>query len=230
MFRHSRPEAALTVWQWQNPRMDLPTYRQLRRQARRLAQSIEEAEDLVQDTLLAALQAGRSDTPWLTGTLRLQAAMRVRSAVRRRRREAESALHSEPALAAPVADGAQAPALLRLLPPAARRVATLALHGLNADEVRWILGISDAAFRQRLTSIRKALEQRPGAPTMDIADRRADSTMRGNELQFGLMRRGLKAALQDNPGLGTHDADGHLIVLRGRPSNDAHKPARGGNR
>jgi len=35
-------------------------------------------------------------------------------------------------------------------------------------------------------------------------------------LQFGLIRRALKAALQGAEGLGTHDGDGHLIVLRQR--------------
>ncbi len=211
--------------------MDLHTYRELRRLARRLTQHADEGEDLVQETLLAALQVGRSDIEWLAGTLRRQAAMHVRSAVRRRQREANVAqVDHDDASADNAADGASTRALLIRLPPAARRVATLALHGLNADEVRWILGISDAAFRQRMTSIRKILERLPGAPTMDLAGKRTDSAMRGNELQFGLMRRALKAALQENSGLGTHDADGHLIVLRGRPSNDAHKSARGGNK
>jgi DNA-directed RNA polymerase specialized sigma24 family protein len=211
--------------------MNLEHYRDLRRQARHLSRTVDEAEDLVQDTLLAALQAGRSDAAWLAGTLRRQAAMQIRTAVRRRRREQaiidEGADAIEPELA-----GArwQPETLLQRLPPAARRLATLALHGLNAEEVRWILGITDTAFRQRLTSIRKTLERLPGAPTMDLAGERADSAMRGNELQFGLMRRALKAALQDNSGLGTHDVDGHLIVLRGRPSNDAHKSVRGGNK
>jgi DNA-directed RNA polymerase specialized sigma24 family protein len=211
--------------------MDLPTYRALRRQARRLTQHADEAEDLVQDTLLAALQAGRSDVEWLAGTLRRQAAMQVRSTLRRRRREADVAqADRDDALLGNASDGVLTGVLLNRLPPAARRVATLALHGLNADEVRWILDIGDAAFRQRLTSIRKTLGSQPGAPMMDLAGRRVDSEMPGSELQFGLMRRALKAALQDNAGLGTHDADGHLIVLRGRPSIDAHKSPRGGNK
>ena len=47
---------------------------------------------------------------------------------------------------------------------------------------------------------------------------------RAVELQFGLVRRALKAALAGRAGLGTHDADGHLIVIRG-----AHRAAPGGN-
>jgi DNA-directed RNA polymerase specialized sigma24 family protein len=211
--------------------MDLPTYRELRRRARRLSKSIEEAEDLVQDTLLAALQAGRSDIEWLAGTLRLQAAMRVRSAVRRRRREAEAAVVTiDSAAAVAAADGIQAHALLKRLPPAARRVATLALHGLNAEEVRWILSISDAAFRQRLTSIRRTLARLPGVAGIVVAEAGAGGREGADELQFGLMRRALKAALLGADGLGTHDGDGHLIVLRPRSVHDAHKSLPCGNK
>ena len=67
--------------------MDIDTYRQLRRQAAGLTRSEADVDDLVQDVLLAALQAGRSDIAWLTGVMRNQAAMHVRSAIRRRRSE-----------------------------------------------------------------------------------------------------------------------------------------------
>lgn len=195
--------------------MDLATYRTLRRQAQRLTRTPEEAEDLVQDTLLSALQAGRQDAPWLAGTLRRQAALQVRSAVRRRRRERVVSLpeHGDLAMASTI-DRAPMLAVLGPLSPAARRLATLALHGLNADEVRWILGISDAAFRQRLTSIRKHLLRLPDAARagrMIASERDAGD---GGALPFGLIRRALKAALHGSDGLGTHDADGHLIVLR----------------
>jgi DNA-directed RNA polymerase specialized sigma24 family protein len=195
--------------------MDLATYRALRRQAQRLTRTPDEAEDLVQDTLLSALQAGRQDAPWLAGTLRRQAALQVRAAVRRRRRESAvlSPQQDDPVIA-PTLDRVRVRALLGPLPPAARRLATLALHGLNADEVRWILGVSDAAFRQRLTSIRKHLTRLPDADrlgTLVAAERNAGH---GSALPFGLIRRALKAALHGGDGLGTHDADGHLIVLR----------------
>ncbi|MET0808028.1 MAG: sigma factor, partial [Pseudoxanthomonas sp.] len=42
-------------------RMDIKTYRRLHAQAARLSRSTADAEDLVQETLLAALQAGRAD-------------------------------------------------------------------------------------------------------------------------------------------------------------------------
>jgi RNA polymerase sigma-70 factor (ECF subfamily) len=204
--------------------MDLATYRALRAQARRLARSAEDAADLVQDVLVAALEAGREDLPWLSGTLRNLAAMQARGAVRRRRREA---VVSGPAQAqvetAPSRDPQH---LLQSMPPAARRVAVLALHGLDGDEIRWILGLSATAFRQRLTSIRKALGTLPPtlrAETLALAYVRDPA--RSVELQFGLLRRALKAALRGEAGLGTHDADGHLLILR----PGAHVPPPGGN-
>lgn len=166
---------------------------------------------------MAALQAGRDDAAWLAGVMRNLAAMAVRSAVRRRRREAADAIDPEHA-AAPDAEQADAAVLLQRLPPAARRVAILALHGLSAEEIRWILDLTPAAFRQRLTSIRKSLgalapEQRAQALALAYVREPARSV----DLQFGLVRRALKAALAVRPaGLATHDVDGHLIVIHGR--------------
>ena len=100
-----------------------------------------------------------------------------------------------------------------------------ALHGLDADEIRWILGIADTAFRQRLSRIRKALGELPPAQRAEAqALAYVRDPGRTVELQFGLVRRALKAALAGRAGLGTHDADGHLLVIRG-----AHVPAPGGN-
>lgn len=197
--------------------MDLLTYRDLRRQAQRLTLTPDEAEDLVQDTLLAALQAGRSDAPWLAGTLRRQAALQVRAAVRRRRRESDALLLVEERVgAAPTVDGAPVLEVLVRLSPAARRLATLAAHGLNAEEVRWILGVSDVAFRQRLTSIRKQLARLQGVDSAVLAAAPERGGNDADALQFGLIRRVLKAALHGADGVGTHDSDGHLIVLRHR--------------
>lgn len=206
--------------------MDLDTYRQLRAQALRLTRRVEEAEDLVQDTLLAALQAHRADLPWLIGVLRHQAAMAARTAVRRRRRETQLTIDEEASPAeAPVP--APAPrAWLETLPPSARRVAVLALHGLSADEIRWILRIEPTAFRQRLTRIRKALgELAPELRAQGLALAYVRDPVRGVELQFGLVRRALKAAMEAGEGLGTHDVDGHLLVIVAR----AHTTASRGN-
>lgn len=211
--------------------MDLDTYRQLRSQAARLTRNDADAGDLVQDVLVIALQAGRSDLPWLAGVLQRQAAMTVRTAVRRRRREAaiatDDAAQENNVPDACDARAARAPdRLLQRLPPAARRVALLALHGLDADEIRWILSLSPAAFRQRLTSIRKVLGALPDplrAEALALAYVRDPA--RSVDLQFGLVRRALKAALFGQPGLATHDADGHLLVIR----TGAHTSVPGGN-
>ena len=68
--------------------MDADAYRRLRAEARRHARRAVDADDLVQDALLIALELGRSDDPaWLAGVIRNQAAIQARSAILRRRRE-----------------------------------------------------------------------------------------------------------------------------------------------
>lgn len=217
--------------------MDLDTYRRLRTEARRHARRAQDADDLVQDALLIALEQGgeppdrarpvRDDPAWLIGVIRHRAAMDARTAIRRRRREAAVARDEATAAPAHVPEPPPSPAaLLARLPPSARRVAVLALHGLGAEEIRWILGIADTAFRQRLTTIRKAIGALPPSQRAEaIALAYVRDPARSVDLQFGLVRRALKAALRGDPGLGTHDADGHLIVVRGR----AHTSPRGGN-
>jgi RNA polymerase sigma-70 factor (ECF subfamily) len=198
--------------------MDLATYRRLRARARRLSKRPADADDLLQDALLAAIEAGRDDAPWLEGVLKNRAAMTARGESRRRRREAICAYpDGEPTQAPPADDHAPArDSLLRTLPPAARRVAVLALHGLSAEEIRWILGLADTAFRQRLTRIRRALGELPPAQRAEAqALAYVRDPARTVDLQFGLVRRSLKAALAGRAGLGTHDADGHLLVIRG---------------
>lgn len=120
------------------------------------------------------------------------------------------------------------PAWLQSVPPAARRLAVLALHGLSADEIRWILRIEPTAFRQRLISLRRALARQPAevrAESLALAYLRAPA--RSVEVQFGLARRALKAAMRIGDRLGTHDADGHLILIDAR----AHgSPSRGNRR
>ena len=210
--------------------MDIDLYRRLRSVARRHARNAAEAEDLVQDALLIALEEGRDALdadaqPWLSGVIRQRALMQARSAIRRRRREAAVAVPTDAAAPAPPAVP-DAAGLLATLPPAARRVAVLALHGLGQDEIRWILGIPDTAFRQRLSRIRKAIGALPPALRAEsLALAYVRDPTRSVDLQFGLVRRALKAALGGRDGLGSHDPDGHLLVVRTR----AHTSAAGGN-
>ncbi len=204
--------------------MDLAAYRQLRLRARAHARVAGEAEDLLQSALLAAVEAGRLDDPaWIEGTLRQLSALQARSAIRRRARE--QALADAVDADAPSGEPADARTLLARLPPAARRVAVLALHGLDGEEIRWILGIAPTAFRQRLSRIRRVLgELGPAQRREALALAYVRDPARVAELQFGLVRRALKAALAVRAGLGTHDPDGHLLVLHG-----AHGSAPGGN-
>ncbi len=198
--------------------LTLAIYRTLRAQALRLCRRTDEAEDLVQETLLAGMVAGRHDLPWLSGVLRRQAAMVARTAVRRRRREALAELHQDDVVAE-ASHPASGPAATHLpwlatLPPSARRLAVLALHGLSADEIRWILRIEPTAFRQRLTRIRQTLAaQSPTVRAESIALSQLRDPARSVDLAFGLARRALKAAMQAGEGLGTHDPDGHLLLI-----------------
>ena len=106
------------------------------------------------------------------------------------------------------------PAWLTTLPPSARRLAVLALHGLSADEIRWILRIEPTAFRQRLTRIRRALAtQSPQLRAESLALAYVRDPARSADLPFGLVRRALKAAMRVGDGLGTHDPDGHLVLI-----------------
>lgn len=209
--------------------LTLADHRALRAQALRLCRRADEADDLVQETLLAGVLAGRHDMPWLSGVLRRQAAMAARAGVRRRRREALAGMQAddtmEPFACHAPEHAPPPPAWLATLPPSARRLAVLALHGLSADEIRWILRIPDTAFRQRLTCIRKTLAvQAPSVRAESLALAYLRDPARSADIPFGLTRRALKAAMQAGEGLGTHDPDGHLILIDG----GAHtSPSRG---
>ena len=206
--------------------IDFISLRKLRKQALRLSGSVEDADDVVQETLLASIQHGRCDLPWLYGVLQKQVAMQIRSKIRRRRRE-EIILDEAQSVDLEVRQ--PSPSILtfvRSLPTASRQVAVLAIHGLNAEEIRYLLGIAPAAFRQRLTSIRKSLGKLPEVQSREaLAIAYIREPKRSVELQLGLIRRALKAALYGGQCIGTHDLDGHLMILRPQ----AHKSAFSGN-
>jgi DNA-directed RNA polymerase specialized sigma24 family protein len=195
-------------------------YRQILRTARRFARSEDEARDLVQDALVIALDRGFEDwsTPgrrgWLRGVVRKRAAFVVRGQARRRRREE-------------LPDGASGPGasrwvwqadFLASLPRSLRVVAALASADLCAAEIRWLLGLSDTALRQRLTALRRAVRAEAEPPTLTASE---------PQLTFGGPRAQLLAGLRRQHGrvLATHDPDGHAILLRIGP----HEIGLGGN-
>lgn len=191
--------------------------------ARRHARRSGEAEDLLHNAILAAINAGRRDlsdpaaAAWFAGVIRNLGTMDARTAARRRAREAA---HAPPP---PPEDAADMPAdelaawldAVAALPRAARAVAVLALAGLNRDEIASALCLPDTALRQRLTTVRKAWAKLDPAARPDGTPR-PRSTYR-THLEVGLLRRALLEVLQQRGDIGTHDPDGHLIVLdRGR--------------
>ena len=195
-------------------------YRELLRLARRFARSDDEARDLAQDIVVIALAQGLNDwsTPerrgWLRGVARKHAAFVIRSQMRRRRREQ---------LANGVPGGGFAgwvwrADFLAALPPAVRVVAALASADLCAAEIRWLLGLSDTAFRQRLSALRRAVRARAEPPTLPAPE---------PEPHTGELRAQLLASLRRQRGrlVATHDPDGHAIFLRLGP----HKTAARGN-
>jgi DNA-directed RNA polymerase specialized sigma24 family protein len=206
------------------PALDGESWRRLERLARRVSRRADEAEDLVQDVLLAALEAGRSDDAWLHGTMRRRAAFLARGAVRRARREAVAAGAMPDATEADTPAGHHGPGgaggialLLARLPPAARRVLLLALHGMGAGEIQWLLRTTPTAFRQRLATIRREFRRLPPEIRAGIvADGSSTARARPLDPHFGLRRRVLVAAGAGTSSAGSHDPDGHLLLFRRR--------------
>ena len=195
------------------------TYRRLLSLARRHAQSAGLASDLLHDGLLVAARErvdldAETGQRWFGGVLRNLARHQARTDLRRRRRESSTA-------AEPVADvpgdlraGRHRPDPWRHLPPASRRVVVLALHGLGKREICAVLGLSDAAFRQRLATARRALSSLSDDDRRDVlADARVARQRRGAARDSGLVRRALHRSFRAPSAVGTHDADGHLVVI-----------------
>ena len=137
--------------------MQHQTYTSLLSQARRLSRRGEEAEDLLQTVLLAAVEAGRGDlsTPqnrrWLYGALRNRAAFEARCSLRRRGRDTAGA----DMLLNDGSDQSFPTSFITSLPPALRTTALLALTGHTRREIRYLLDLPDTALRQRIVQIRR---------------------------------------------------------------------------
>lgn len=185
-------------------------YVELLRRARRAARRADEAEDLLQTILLAAVEAGRTDfgmaenRRWLEGALRRRAAFDARTALRRRRRETLCA--STPSIE-PAENEILPLRFVGGLPPALRTTALLALTGHTRQEIAWLLGLAEPALRQRIAEIRRRWREAGGHRIEEI------SGLTGT-LAFGRIRRALLGAARRNDAvLASHDPDGHLFVV-----------------
>lgn len=204
--------------------MDLEEYYDWLPLARKFSRTPNDAQDLLQESLLVAFEQERLDftieqnRKWFTGVLKNRAAMMARSESRRKNREESSATKETLASDSYPEVGSHAEAHVRLLnafKPAARRVVALILLGLNREEICLVLNISSVALRQRLTTIRKALKDLPEDLQREaVALAYQRRTERAEELAFGLIRRALLRLLRQSPGIGMHDPDGHLLVIK----------------
>lgn len=202
--------------------MTLAEYRACLAIARRHARNGSEATDLLHEALLAAIQADRlefstaTDRAWLAGTIRNIAAETTRGESRRRARETRWSAE-QPAEAAAIAPSGDArDEILSRLSEGTRRVAVLALYGLNADEIQYVLELKPPAFRQRLSALRRALGGLPEPLRREALALAYSQPRRAGEarLDFGLIRRALLHHLRGGAGVGTHDPDGHLLAIR----------------
>ncbi len=194
----------------------------LRRLALRHARMASEADDLVQDVLLAAVETGRGVgepgfLAWASGAIRNRARFVARTEGRRRRRE--QACHMTASAEAQVV--LRVPdALIEHLPRSQRLVALLANVGMGRREIAYLLGLSDVALRQRISALRRMVVLHgAGSEAADIVPA---------ELPVGLARRALKASLPRNGErtFAIRDPDGTPIFF----STRAHVSSPGGNK
>lgn len=203
--------------------MTLAEYRRCLALARRYARNAADAADLLHEGMLAGVQAGRldfsraADHAWLAGTLRNLAAESARGESRRRRRETRWAAEQPTEFVTATGDDAREEILSRLT-EGCRRLAVLALCGLNPQEIQYALGLRPPAFRQRLTALRRALGELPEPLRREALALSYSQPRRAGaaHLDFGLIRRALLHHLRGGQGVGTHDPDGHLLAIRSR--------------
>lgn len=187
-------------------------YAQLRAIARRACRDAGLVEDVVQDAMLAAVLAGRTDfgrpetARWLTGTVRNMARMAARGAARRQGREtwwqAQAASHS------PVAETSEVSSLLTSLPSGLKAVATLALSGHSRREIAYLLDLPDTALRRRISDLRARVIDAGLALPADLPGLNLD-------LAYGKIRDALLPSLLKHGGsFASHDPDGHLFIVR----------------
>ncbi len=95
--------------------------------------------------------------------------------------------------------------------------ALLAISGHVRREVAWLLGLSDTAMRQRVSALRRRLPH---------DDAFLSEAIQSDALPLGLIRRALLPVVRATASAGSHDPDGHLIMLS---RSGAHSLPIGGN-
>lgn len=182
----------------------------LQKVAARHSRVAHEADDLVQDVLLAAIESGRdcSDArflPWACGAIRNQARFAARSAVRRRQRERVHAALSTEASVAPLRFS---DAFIAALPRSRRLVALLVNLGMSRSEIGYLLGLTDVALRQRIQGLKRTFA------AFGAEERWAADTPRGSPPD-GPARRALKASLPRSAGrnFAIRDPDGIALFF-----------------
>lgn len=194
-------------------RHSLP-YAELVALARRHARRSAEAEDIVQEVLIAAVEAGRDDFSqpanrrWMAGAIRRRAAFDARSAARRREREARWQAERQPD--GDRQDTESLAGILGQLPKSLRVVAALAVSGHSRIEIAYLLGLNDTALRQRIRALKVALGKKGVVMPAEMIGLNLD-------LAYGAIRQALAPALRRHGGaFATHDPDGHILVVRRR--------------
>jgi glyoxylase I family protein len=203
------------------------TIEALMRVAARCSVVPHEAEDLVQDVLLSAIEKNRdwgdpSFLPWASGAIRNGARFAARTAARRKRREHAYAVeHERSAHSLPRFPDT----FIATLPRSRRAVALLINLGMGRREIAYLLGLSDMAMRQRIAGVRKAFADFAGE---------AESDPHASFPANGLARRALKASLpkcgerrfavRDPDGLPIFfSANGHVSDVGGNKQGEPRK-------
>jgi RNA polymerase sigma-70 factor (ECF subfamily) len=196
----------------------------LKRAAARHSRVAHEAEDLVQDILLAAIQSGWDCNdahflPWAYGAIRNRARFAARSAVRRRHREHKHATDPTES-SSPLIRFSDA--FIATLPRSGRLVALLANLGMGRREIGYLLGLTDVAMRQRVQSLKR------GVAAFGKGDEAKGGEPTAGSWPDGRARRSLKAALPRSGGrrFAIRDPDGLPIFF----SASAHISGSVGNK
>jgi RNA polymerase sigma factor (sigma-70 family) len=198
----------------------------LRNAAARHSRVAHEAEDLVQDILLAAIQSGRDCNdarflPWAYGAIRNRAKFAARSAARRKLRER---VHAADEIEAPHSAFRFSDGFIAALPRSQRLVALLVNLGMGRREIGYLLGLTDVALRQRIQGLKRA--------AFASAERPEEGEPAAGSAPDGRARRTLKASLPKSGGrrFAIRDPDGLPIFfaftahISGDDGNKGRKP------